>query len=74
MLTFGVNLILEIASSILSGDAKALEYVKEILIKFNVIFNSEEELIDVCLLSLSIISYSMVKRTDLMTELDKVIM
>jgi hypothetical protein len=45
--------------------------VKQVLEKFNLQFKSEEELLDVCLLSLTIVSYSLVKRPELMASLDQ---
>lgn len=58
----------------LSGEPQAQAYVKEILSKFSLNFTSEEELIDVCLIALTIMSYSMVKRADLMVVFDKLVM
>jgi hypothetical protein len=42
----------------------------EIIDKFDLKAFSEEELLDICFLSITILSYTMVKRADLMTALD----
>lgn len=69
MLTFTVNLNLEILQSILTGSSQT--QVKETLAKFNLAFTSDEELLDVCLLSTSVMSYAVVKRDDLLQMIDK---
>ena len=66
MLTFAVNLNIEIMQHILTGETATSEYVKNILNKFNLSFNSDEELLDVCILSMSVMSYALVRRGDLL--------
>jgi hypothetical protein len=74
MLTFAVNINLEIIHYLLSGGnpenpAAALE-TREKLTKFNLTTFTDEELLDICLLQLTILSYTLVKRQDLIASLD----
>ena len=45
-------------------------YLKDVIAKFDLRFDSREEVLDVALLGLSIVSYAMIRRQDLLTNLD----
>ena len=71
MMSFVVRLNLEIITHLLSQDGQTnAPYIADLVQKFNLNVTSEEEFLDICLLSQSIISYSMVKRPELMQQLD----
>lgn len=66
MLTFTVNLVVEMISNILSSNGQITSYVQQVMEKFNLKFKSGIELLDVCFMTLTILSYAMVKRNDLL--------
>ncbi len=77
MLTFTVNLLLEITQHLLSGgnpqNQLAANEMKDKLSKFSLNTFTDEELLDISLLSLTILSYTLVKRPDLLGCLDKIV-
>ena len=73
MLTFSFDLLLQMLASVLAGEAPVQAYVREVLTKFNLQLGSEEELLDMCLLALTIVSYSVVKRAELLGSLDSLL-
>lgn len=74
MLTFVVNLNLQIMSHILNGTSASDPYVSEIKQKFSLNIQSDEDFLDACLLNISVLSYSLVKRVDLLSSLDELIL
>lgn len=58
----------------LSGQLRESEYAKNIFDKFSLKFENEEELLDVLFVSMTILSYTMVKRTELMIEVDQIML
>jgi hypothetical protein len=74
MLTFVVDFNLKVMTYILSRgmpeDPEAGNRIKETIMSFNLNIYSEEELMDICFLSLSVLSYALVKRGDLLLLLD----
>lgn len=77
MLTFSVNLNLEIIQHLLSGgnpdNQVAAQEIHDKLAKFKLNTFTDEELLDICLLSLTIMSYTLVKREDLLACLDQLV-
>lgn len=71
MLTFVVNMNLELMQIILTGNLTESDYAKQIFEKFQLKFTSEEDLLDVLLMSTTILSYAMVKRPELMAQIDQ---
>jgi hypothetical protein len=67
-----VNINLEFMGHILLKTEEA--YLENVLKKFNLFFSSAEELLDITLVTLSILSYALVKRGDLLQSLDKLIL
>jgi hypothetical protein len=74
MLTFVTNINLEIIHYLLSGgnpeNPQAAQETRDKLTKFSLTTFSDEELLDICLLQLTILSYTLVKRQDLLAYLD----
>lgn len=73
LLSFAAELLTQFLTSVLTGEVTVQTYVTEVLSKFGLHFASDEELLDVCLLCFSVLSYAMVKRGELMAALDQVI-
>ncbi len=65
MLTFTVNFCKESIQNVFSGSGQT-QYIKEIISKFKLNFSNEEEFVDVCFLALTIMSYALIQRKDLM--------
>lgn len=55
---------------ITNGDINSYPLIKQYIEKYGLKMKSSEELIDVCLLALTIISYSIIKRSDLIANVD----
>ena len=74
MLTFIVDFNIKVMSYILSRglpeDPEGGNRIKENIVAFNLNILSEEELMDICLLSLTVLSYALVKREDLLALID----
>ena len=71
MMSFIANFCFEVIEKVASSvDPNNLLILNEIIQKFNLRFNSNEEFVDVCLLVLSIVSYEVSKRNDLLVILD----
>ena len=66
MLTFIVDFNLKVMSYILSGglaeDPETAHKIKETLVTFKLNVFSEEDLLDISLLAMSVLSYALVKR------------
>ena len=73
MLTFIVNLDVDIINQLMNNGLEA-EYIAQIVKKFSLNFTSAEDLLDVCLLSLTILSYALLKRPDLAPSIDQVML
>ncbi|CDW80715.1 UNKNOWN [Stylonychia lemnae] len=73
MLTFTVNFCIEVIQNIMQGGGQT-DYIQQIITKFRLKFESEEEFMEVCLLALTIISYALIKRQDLMRNLDQLVL
>jgi hypothetical protein len=69
MLTFIADLTFEIIQKAL-GAEDAGSYLEQVLVKFNLKFESKELLLDACLLVLTIASYSVSRRPDICAKLD----
>lgn len=62
MLTFAVDHVFQMMNALFTGESTVKQYVTELMTKVGLVFKSEEELLDVCFMVLSIVSYELVKR------------
>ena len=73
LLSFAAELLTQFLTSVVTGEVTVQAYVTEVLSKFGLHFASDEELLDVCLICLAVLSYAVVKRGELMAALDSVV-
>eukprot|EP00347_Sterkiella_histriomuscorum_P023425 403334689 len=73
MVTFVSNFCIEAIQNIMQGSGQT-EYISQIITKFRLKFDSEQEFLEVCFLVLTIISDKFVKREDLRQTLDMLIL
>ena len=73
LLSFAAELLTQFMTSVVTGEVTVQAYVADVLSKFGLHFTSDEELLDVCLICLSVLSYAVVKRGELMAALDSVV-